>query len=60
MRLYRICPSDIAAAINRPTSEVTDESGNQRLTGSARNGRAIIVILASDDLDFVITTFPDD
>ena len=30
------------------------------LTGLDREGRAIIVILADDDLDFVITTFPDD
>lgn len=53
-------PLDIAAAISRPTLEDTDKGGNHRLTGSDHNGRAIIVVLASDDLDFGITTFPDD
>jgi hypothetical protein len=34
--------------------------GNPRLGGLDANGRAIIVVVADDDPDFVITTFPDD
>jgi hypothetical protein len=30
------------------------------LTGPDANGRAIIVVVAGDDPDFVITTFPND
>lgn len=60
MRLYGIWPLDIKVAISRPTLEGSDENGNRRLTGSDPSGRAIIVVLADDDPDFVITTFPDD
>jgi len=31
-----------------------------QLMGIDRNGRAIIVVIAGDDPEFVITTFPDD
>jgi hypothetical protein len=60
MRLYGISPGDVDSVIVRPTTKDLDEQGNLRLTGVDRNGRAIIVLIAEDDPDFVITTFPDD
>lgn len=60
MRLYGICLSDIEAALSRPILDGTDEDGNRRLSGLDADERAIIVVIAGDDPDFVITTFPDD
>jgi hypothetical protein len=60
MRLYRIWPLDIEAAVTRSTLEDADEHGNRRVTGSGHDGRTIIVVIAADDPDFVITIFPDD
>jgi hypothetical protein len=59
MRLYGIRTSDVAAVVWNPTTASRDEHGNPRLTGLDRDGRAIIVIVAGDDPNFVITTFPD-
>jgi hypothetical protein len=60
MRLYDISRFDIEAVISRPILKDTDERSNPRLTGWDCNGRAIIVVIADDDNEFVITTFPDD
>jgi hypothetical protein len=60
MRLYGISSVDVRSVIARPTCIDLDERGNRRLTGLGRDGRAIIVVVADDDRDFVITTFPDD
>ena len=60
MRLYGISRADLEAAMSRPISTDIDEKGNPRLTGVDSGGRAIIVVIAGDDQDFVITTFPDD
>jgi hypothetical protein len=60
MRLYDISRFDIEAVISRPVLKDIDERGNPRLMGVGLNGRAIIVVIADDDPDFVITTFPDD
>jgi hypothetical protein len=60
MRLYGISRADIEEAVARPRLIGADERGNPRLTGLDREGRAIIVVIADDDHDFVITTFPDD
>jgi hypothetical protein len=38
----------------------SDEHGNPRLAAFDRSGRAIIVVVADDDPEFVITTFPGD
>jgi hypothetical protein len=59
MRLYGIRSGDVEAVVASPTDTQFDQSGNWRLTGSGLDRRAIIVILASDDPSFVITTFPD-
>jgi hypothetical protein len=59
MRLYRISPADAERAARLPFRIGVDERGNPRLTGLDCGGRAIIVIVANDDPDFVITTFPD-
>jgi hypothetical protein len=37
-----------------------DERGNSRVSGLDTRGHAIIVVVAGDDRDYVITTFPDD
>jgi len=60
MRLYGITPADVRAVAARPTTTGRDAGGNHRLGGPDSNGRAIIVVIADDDHDFVITTFPDD
>lgn len=60
MRLYGISNRDVEAVISLPLLEVTDERGNPRLTGLDLDGHAIIVVIAGDDPNFVITTFPGD
>lgn len=60
MRFYGISRTDVDAAILRVMSADADERGNIQLTGTDLSGRAIIVVIAADDSDFVITTFPDD
>jgi hypothetical protein len=60
MRLYGITPADVAAVIAAPAVAGADTRGNPRLTGPDASGRAIIVVVADDDPDFVVTTFPDD
>jgi Domain of unknown function (DUF4258) len=60
MRLYKITPADVSAVVAAPVAVGADARGNRRLTGPDANGRAIIVVVADDDPDFVITTFPDD
>lgn len=60
MRLYGIRTSDVASVVWNPVSTSLDQRGNRRLTGTGRSGRAIIVVVAGDEPNFVITTFPDD
>lgn len=60
MRLYGITTAEVAVVVAAPIATGTDARGNPRLTGPDANGRAIIVVVADDDPDFVITTFPDD
>jgi hypothetical protein len=60
MRLYGIRVGDIEAVVSSPMRTQFDRSGNRRVTGLGMDRRAIIVVLAGDEPDFVITTFPDD
>ncbi len=60
MRHYKILFSEVELAAAYPIRREVDEDGNPCLTGLGAGNRAIIVVLAKDDLDFVITTFPDD
>ena len=60
MRLYGITRADVGAVLAAPAARALDARGNPRLTGPDANGRAIIVVVADDDPNFVITTFPDD
>jgi hypothetical protein len=60
MGLYKILFSEVELAAAYPIRKEVDEDGNPRLTGLGAGNRAIIVVLAKDDPDFVITTFPDD
>jgi hypothetical protein len=60
MRHYKILLSEVELAVAYPIRREVDEDGNPRLTGLGAANRAIIVLLARDDPDFVITTFPDD
>jgi hypothetical protein len=57
MRLYRIAPEDVAATVADPASRTVDERGNARLSGETADGRPILVVVAGDDPDFVITVF---
>jgi Domain of unknown function (DUF4258) len=60
MRLYEILSTDVESALANPSHAGVDDKGNLRIAGPDGGGRAIIVIVADDDPDFVITTFPDD
>jgi hypothetical protein len=57
MRLYRIVQKDVGAIMNQPVSRELDDRGNARLTGETADGRRILVVVAADDPDFVITAF---
>ena len=57
MRLYRIGADDVEAAVVSPSSRELDERGNARLVGETGDGRPILVVVAGDDPDFVITVF---
>lgn len=57
MRLYGIDAADLQATIAKPVSRQLDERGNTRLGGTTRDGRPILVVVAGDDPDFVITVF---
>lgn len=57
MRLYRIAPKDVEATMNEPVSRELDDRGNARLAGETADGRPILVVVAADDRDFVITAF---
>lgn len=60
MRLYDIAIADVESAVARVLAEEGDERGNTRLSGLDASGRAIIVVVAGDEPDYVITTFPED
>jgi hypothetical protein len=57
MRLYRIGADDVEATVVSPSSRELDERGNVRLVGETGDGRPILVVVAGDDPDFVITVF---
>jgi hypothetical protein len=57
MRLYRIGPEDVETTMSHPASRELDDRSNRRLTGETRDGRPILVVVAADDPDFVITVF---
>ncbi|MDQ3629988.1 MAG: DUF4258 domain-containing protein [Actinomycetota bacterium] len=57
MRLYRISPQDVEAAVSKPARRDLDERGNARLAGETDDARPILVVVARDDPDFVITVF---
>ncbi len=57
MRLYRISPRDVEAVVANPATRNLDDRGNARLAGATSDGRPILVVVARDDPDFVITVF---
>jgi len=57
MRLYGIALDDVASAAGDPVARDVDDRGNTRLTGRTLDGRLILVVVAGDDPDFVITVF---
>jgi hypothetical protein len=57
MRLYRIGADDIHATMLDPAARELDAQGNARLSGETGDGRPILVVVAGDDSDFVITVF---
>jgi hypothetical protein len=57
MRLYRISSEDVEATVADPAEQAADERGNARLSGDTGDGRPILVVVAKDDPNFVITAF---
>jgi Domain of unknown function (DUF4258) len=57
MRLYGISQEDVESAVGSPTGRESDNRGNARVTGETGDGRSILVVVAQDDPDFVITVF---
>ena len=57
MRLYGIALNDVEAVAGDPVARGVDDRGNTRLTGRTVDGRLILVVVAGDDPDFVITVF---
>ena len=57
MRLYGISHDDVASVIASPMNRDRDDRGNARLSGETGDGRPILVVVAQDDPDFVITAF---
>ena len=57
MRLYRLGIQDVEAVVVRPQERAIDERGNARLVGLTVDRRRILVVVAGDDPEFVITVF---
>jgi hypothetical protein len=57
MRLYRISEQDVEATMSSPSGRELDDRGNARLGGETRDGRPILVVVARDVPDLVITVF---
>jgi hypothetical protein len=57
LRLYRIASEEVAATLRAPLALAIDRRGNTRLAGQTADGRPILVVVAADDPDFVITVF---
>ncbi len=57
MRLYGISVDDVKLTVADPSGRELDERGNSRLSGETGDGRPILVVVAGDDPDFVITIF---
>jgi hypothetical protein len=57
MRLYGIDRDDVEATISNPGHRKLDVRGNTRLAGQTGDGRPILVVVAEDDPEFVITVF---
>jgi hypothetical protein len=57
MRLYGISRQDVEATVAGPAARELDDRGNARLLGETADGRPMLVVVAGDDPDFVITVF---
>jgi Domain of unknown function (DUF4258) len=57
MRLCSVVAEDIEVTVRNPVSRDVDDRGNARLAGETTDGRPILVVVAGDDPDFVITVF---
>jgi hypothetical protein len=58
MLLYGISTDDVASVVVRPRACARDDRGNARLVGETPGGRSILVVVAKEDPEFVITVFP--
>jgi hypothetical protein len=56
-RLYRITQQDMERTVAEPADRELDDRGNVRLAGQTAYGRPILVVVAGDDPEFVITDF---
>jgi hypothetical protein len=57
MRLYGVSADEVQATITNAGGIELDERGNVRLIGETGDGRPILVVVAGDDPDLVITVF---
>jgi hypothetical protein len=57
MRLCGIDRGDVEATMSDPVHRELDIRGNTRLAGQTGDGRPILVVVAGDDPEFVITVF---
>lgn len=49
--------ADVEATLRAPRSRDLDQRGNPRLVGERTDGQPMLVVVAADDLEFVITVF---
>ena len=57
MRLYGISQEDVESAIANPAGGDRDGRGNARIRAETADGRPILVVVAQDDPEFVVTVF---
>ena len=57
MRLYGISIAHVKTTLANPSAPGSDERGNARHAGETSDHRRILVVVARDDPDFVITVF---
>jgi len=57
MRLYGIGVREVEVVLEAPLETSAEHRGNLRLVGEGEEGRRIVVVVAGDDPEFVITVF---
>ncbi|MFT4034860.1 MAG: DUF4258 domain-containing protein [Patulibacter sp.] len=58
LALYRVTIAQVEAALDRPLASDRDDRGNPRFVAAHPEHRYIRVVVAKDDLEFVIAVHP--